>query len=104
MARIVRFHEFGAPDVLRLETVPDRAPGSSEVAIKVEAVGLDWADALWRQNMYVEDASLPSGLGNEAAGQVRLSRRLAQNRRGDHVVIDQYCDRLIDALRDGFDG
>jgi len=34
----------------------------------VQAIGLNWADVLWRRRLYIEDAQLPSGLGNEAAG------------------------------------
>ena len=69
-SKIVQFHEFGPADVLRLEDAAPRSPRSHEVAIRVEAIGLNWADALWRRNQYVEDATLPSGLGNEAAGVV----------------------------------
>lgn len=70
MSKMVRFHEVGPADVLRIEEIALRAPGPGEVEIAVEAIGLNWADALWRQNMYVEDASLPTGLGNEAAGRI----------------------------------
>jgi NADPH:quinone reductase-like Zn-dependent oxidoreductase len=65
---MVRFHEFGGAGVLRLEQVTTPEPGAGEVRIAVQAVGLNWADALWRRNAYIEDATLPAGLGNEAAG------------------------------------
>lgn len=73
MSRAVRFSQFGPAEVLRLEEVADRLPGPGEVAIRVEAIGLNWADALWRQNLYVEPATLPSGLGNEAAGRIEAA-------------------------------
>ncbi|MDM0078584.1 zinc-dependent alcohol dehydrogenase family protein [Variovorax sp. J2P1-59] len=68
VARLVRFHAFGGADVLEIEDVPTSEPGAGEVRIAVQAVGLNWADVLWRRKHYVEDAVLPSGLGNEAAG------------------------------------
>jgi NADPH:quinone reductase-like Zn-dependent oxidoreductase len=68
MARMVRFHAFGGPEVLALEDRPVPEPGTGEVRIAVQAIGLNQADVLWRRGLYIEDAQLPSGLGNEAAG------------------------------------
>ncbi|MDR6890609.1 MULTISPECIES: zinc-dependent alcohol dehydrogenase family protein [Variovorax] len=70
MSKMVRFHEFGGAEVLKLEQVATPQPGAGEVRIAVQAIGLNWADALWRQNSYIEDATLPASLGNEAAGVV----------------------------------
>ena len=70
MAKMVRFHAFGAPDVLRIEQVPTPVPGPGEVLLAVEAIGVNRAEALWRMNQYVEEAKLPAGLGNEAAGTI----------------------------------
>ncbi|MBR1220764.1 zinc-dependent alcohol dehydrogenase family protein [Bradyrhizobium sp. U87765 SZCCT0131] len=68
MARVVRFHEHGGPEVLRIETVAPAAPGPGEVAIGVKALGLNRAEALLRMGTYIETPALPSGLGLEAAG------------------------------------
>ncbi|MCQ8279450.1 zinc-dependent alcohol dehydrogenase family protein [Acetobacteraceae bacterium KSS8] len=68
MPRIVRFHETGAPDVLRLEDLPAREPGQDEVRITVHAIGLNRAEAMFRQGNYLEAPTLPAGLGYEAAG------------------------------------
>jgi NADPH:quinone reductase-like Zn-dependent oxidoreductase len=41
----VRFHEYGPPDVLRVETVPRPEPGEGEVLVRVQAAGvnpIDW--------------------------------------------------------------
>lgn len=70
MTRVVRFHEFGGPEVLRLEDVDMRAPGAGEVRIRVRALGLNRAEALMRAGTYIETPNLPSGLGLEAAGLV----------------------------------
>jgi NADPH:quinone reductase-like Zn-dependent oxidoreductase len=68
MARVVRFHEYGGPEVLRIEEVDIPAPGRGEVRISVKALGLNRAEVLLRTNSYIETATLPSGLGFEAAG------------------------------------
>jgi NADPH:quinone reductase-like Zn-dependent oxidoreductase len=68
MPRIVRFHHHGGPDVLKLEEVPAAAPGEGEVRLKVQALGLNRAECMFRAGMYLEGAALPSRLGYEAAG------------------------------------
>ncbi|MFF2328724.1 MULTISPECIES: zinc-dependent alcohol dehydrogenase family protein [unclassified Streptomyces] len=69
--RTVLFHELGGPDVLSIEekVLPDPAPG--EVRIRVEALGLNRAEALFRAGTYYYQPTLPgSRLGYEAAGVV----------------------------------
>ncbi|WP_407122242.1 zinc-dependent alcohol dehydrogenase family protein [Bradyrhizobium sp. STM 3561] len=70
MARAVRFHQHGGPEVLRIETVDVPSPATSEVQIRVRALGLNRAEALLRRGTYIESATFPSGLGLEAAGVV----------------------------------
>ncbi|GAA3920761.1 zinc-dependent alcohol dehydrogenase family protein [Streptomyces gulbargensis] len=70
-ARAVRFHEHGGPEVLRLEEVETGAPGPGELLLKVEAIGLNRAEALFRGGHYIEPARrFPARLGLEAAGVV----------------------------------
>ncbi len=68
MARVIRFHQHGGPEVLRIEHVDVPAPGRYEVQIRVRALGLNRAEALLRSGAYIETPKLPSGLGLEAAG------------------------------------
>jgi len=71
MSRIVRFHQFGEPEVLGLETRAMPTPGPGEVLVDVQAIGVSWYDVLWRQNLGHSPAQLPAGLGHELAGTVR---------------------------------
>ncbi|MDH6165982.1 NADPH:quinone reductase-like Zn-dependent oxidoreductase [Variovorax boronicumulans] len=88
MGKMVRFHSFGGADVLKVEEVPTPAPGTGEVRIAVEAVGLNRADALWRENLYIEDATLPAGLGNEAAGVIEaVGSGVEGLKAGDKVAV-----------------
>ena len=70
MTRVVRFHELGGPEVLRIEKAEVRLPGPGEIRMAVKALGLNRAEALLRRGQYIETATLPSGLGFEAAGVV----------------------------------
>lgn len=68
MARVVRFHEHGGPEVLRIEHLDLPGPARGEIQIRVKALGLNRAEALLRSGAYIEPARFPSGLGLEAAG------------------------------------
>jgi NADPH:quinone reductase-like Zn-dependent oxidoreductase len=68
MAKIIRFHGHGGPEVLRIEDVEVAEPGAGEVRIRAKALGLNRADALMRSGTYIETPDLPSGVGLEAAG------------------------------------
>jgi NADPH:quinone reductase-like Zn-dependent oxidoreductase len=68
MTRVVRFHEHGGPEVLRIENVDVPGPGRGEIQIRVKALGLNRAEASLRSGSYIESAKFPSGLGLEAAG------------------------------------
>jgi NADPH:quinone reductase-like Zn-dependent oxidoreductase len=68
MARIIRFHEHGGPEVLRIENIDVPPPDGGEVQIRVRALGLNRAEASMRAGRYIETPPLPSGLGLEAAG------------------------------------
>jgi NADPH:quinone reductase-like Zn-dependent oxidoreductase len=72
MARVVRFYERGGPEVLRIENIDVSPPGPGEVQITVKALGLNRAEALMRAGTYIETPPLPSGLGLEAAGIVKM--------------------------------
>ncbi len=68
--RTIRFHEFGGPEVLRFEALDAGEPGEGELRVRIEAIGLNRAEAAFRSGRYVEKAQLPSRIGYEAAGVV----------------------------------
>ncbi len=69
-ARIVRITETGEAEGLRIfdEAVP--APGKDEILLRVEAIGLNRAEVMFRNGTYLESPALPSRIGYEAAGTV----------------------------------
>ncbi len=68
MAKTVRFHEAGGPEVLRIEDVAVGDPGPGEVRVRHAAVGCNFADTYFRSGYY--PAPLPAGIGVEGAGTV----------------------------------
>jgi NADPH:quinone reductase-like Zn-dependent oxidoreductase len=70
MARVVRFHKVGGPEVLQVEEIDVPPPGKGEVQIRVKALGLNRAESMFRSGQYLEAPRLPARLGYEAAGTV----------------------------------
>ncbi|NUT39756.1 MAG: zinc-dependent alcohol dehydrogenase family protein [Thermoactinospora sp.] len=70
-ARTVLFHELGGPDVLKVEELRLGAPGRGEARVRIDAIGINRAEALFRAGTYYYQPTLPgSRLGFEAAGTV----------------------------------
>lgn len=86
--RVVRFHELGGPEVLRLEHEPPQAPRPGEVQLRVEAIALNRADAMFRRGTYLEKPAFPARSGCEAAGVVTaVGEGVARFREGDRVNV-----------------
>lgn len=86
MPKIVRFHETGGAEVLKLEELPLAEPGPGEVRLQVAAIGLNRAEVMFRQGQYLETPELPSRIGYEASGTVdALGPGVSGIRIGDRV-------------------
>src|SRR5262245_30000878 len=70
MARVVRFHQTGGPEVLQVEDVAVPPPAEGEVQISIKTLGLNRAESMFRRGQYLENPKLPARLGYEAAGLV----------------------------------
>lgn len=68
MARIVRIHKTGGPEVLQIENIDVPPPGAGEVRIKVKAIGLNRAESMFRTGKYLAQPKFPSRIGYEASG------------------------------------
>lgn len=104
MARAIRIHEYGGPDVLKFEDVAVGQPGQGEVRIRHTAVGLNYIDTYHRTGLYPVP-SLPGVIGMEAAGEVvEVGTGVSGLEAGDRVAyanpIGAYAEeRLIPAER-----
>ncbi|GLY80937.1 zinc-binding dehydrogenase [Actinoallomurus iriomotensis] len=66
--RVVRVREFGTPEVLRVEEMPEPEPGAGQVVVAVETAGVGYGDVIVRSGGY--PFPLPYVPGLEVGGQV----------------------------------
>jgi NADPH2:quinone reductase len=64
------FDRFGSTDVLRWDSIADPVPGPGQVLVRMEAVGLNFADVYRRNGTYHLSGTAPWILGYEGAGVV----------------------------------
>jgi NADPH:quinone reductase len=87
MAKVVRMHGFGGPEVLSLDEVTVREPGPREVQIKVGAIGLNRAETMILSGAFGQ-ITLPSNIGYECAGVIRsIGSEVKGFKVGDRVAI-----------------
>lgn len=88
MTRVVRFHQTGGPEKLVIEDLEIGSPALGEVRIKVEAVGLNRAEAMYRAGNYPTQPQLPSLIGYEGVGTiVALGEGVTEYSVGDRVCV-----------------
>ncbi len=66
----VQFTQYGLPEVLKLVESDVPQPKAGELIIRVDAIGVNYADTLRRRNKYFQPTLLPYVLGSEAVGQI----------------------------------
>jgi NADPH2:quinone reductase len=85
MAKAVRFHKTGGPEVLTYEDVSVGDPGPDDARVKNNAIGLNFIDTYQRSGLY--PLPLPSGLGLEGAGVVEaVGKNVTWVKPGDRVA------------------
>jgi len=88
MSKVVRIHEQGPPEVLRIEDVAVEAPGYGEVRVRIEAIGLNRSEAAFRAGQYPGKPKFPTLMGYEAAGVVEaLGSDVRDLRVGDRICV-----------------
>jgi NADPH2:quinone reductase len=70
--KAIRVHEFGGPEVMRLEEVSDLRPGPGQVVVAVKAVGVNPVDVYIRSGGYAKRPDLPYTPGMDSAGVVSM--------------------------------
>jgi NADPH:quinone reductase len=66
--RAVRVHQFGGPEVLTFEEIPDPQAGPGQAVVRIEAAGVNFIDVYHRTGLY--KLPLPLTPGSEGAGVV----------------------------------
>jgi NADPH2:quinone reductase len=86
--KAILVREFGGPEVMRLEEVPDPRPGRGQVLVRIRAVGVNPVDTYIRSGQYAIKPQLPYTPGSDAAGDVEaVGEGVTSFRAGDRVYI-----------------
>ena len=86
--KAIRVHEFGGPDVLKLEDIADPKAGPGEVVVRVRAAGVNPVDAYIHTGTYPRKPSLPYTPGQDGAGEVEsVGDGVTAFKAGDRVYI-----------------
>jgi len=84
--KAIRVHEFGGPDVLRFEDVPNPAPAPGEVVVGVKAAGVNPVDVYIRAGTYAFKPPLPYTPGMDASGLVEaVGQGVSRVKEGNRV-------------------
>jgi NADPH:quinone reductase len=68
--KAIRVHEYGGPERLQWEEVPDPQPGPGQVVVRIAAAGVNPVDTYIRSGSYAIKVPLPYTPGGDAAGTV----------------------------------
>jgi NADPH2:quinone reductase len=79
------FDRFGGPEVLALREVPDPAPSAGHAIVRMEAIGLNFADVYRRRGSYHLAGEPPWIAGYEGAGVVASAPEDSPCQVGDRV-------------------
>jgi NADPH:quinone reductase len=84
MARAIRFHQTGGPEVLKLETAQVGEPGPGQARVRHKYVAVNFIDVYFRTGQY--PLQLPNGIGSDAVGVVEaVGPGVTDIRVGDRV-------------------
>lgn len=96
--KAIRVHEYGGPEVLRLEDVPVPDPPAGHVRVRLAAVGVNFLEIYQRTGLY--PVSLPWTPGGEGAGEVvAAAADVTDLRVGDRVasvaLLGAYAEQAL---------
>ena len=84
--KAIRVHEFGGPEVMKIEDVPDPSPGPSQVLIRVKAIGVNPVDNYIRSGTYARKPQLPYTPHTDLGGVVEaVGPSVTRMKKGDRV-------------------
>ena len=86
--RAIRVHDFGGPDVMKVDTAPDPVAGQGQVVVRVRAAGVNPVDTYVLTGTYVVRPQLPYTPGWDAAGEVEsVGAGVTKVSAGDRVYV-----------------
>jgi NADPH:quinone reductase len=96
--KAIRIHQFGGPEVLQYEDVPDPSPKAGEALVKIDAAGVNFIDTYQRSGHY--KVPLPTVLGQEGGGTVSaVGAGVTNVKAGDKVawtgILGSYAEKHV---------
>lgn len=101
--KAVRIHEFGGPEVLRYEDVPDPKPRNDQILVQVKACAMNHLDIFVRKGL--PGVQLPHILGSDIAGEVvEVGEYVSDFKSGQRVLVApmhfcNHCARCVAGLQ-----
>src|SRR6476469_6594498 len=88
--KAIRVHEFGGPEVLKLEEVVTPKPSAGEVLVRIHAIGVNPYDTYMRAGTYPLKPALPYTPGSDAGGVVEaIGEGVSKVKTGDRIYTAQ---------------
>ena len=98
--KAIRVHEFGGPEVLKLEQVATPKPSAGEVLVRIHAAGVNPYEAYMRAGTYALKPPLPYTPGSDGAGVVEaVGEGVKKVRHGDRVYTAPDPQRFLCGIR-----
>lgn len=86
--KAIRVHEFGGPEVLRLEDVADPRPAAGQVVVRIRAAGVNPVETYVRAGAYARLPNLPYTPGSDGAGTIEsVGPNVSRFKPGDRVYV-----------------
>lgn len=93
--KAIRVHEFGGPEVLKVEEIPTPTPAAGQVLVRIRAAGVNPYDTYMRAGAYAIKPPLPYTPGSDGAGTVEaVGEGVTKVKPGDRVYV---CGTLTGA-------
>jgi NADPH2:quinone reductase len=98
--KAIRVHEFGGPEVLKLEEVATPKPSAGQVLVRIHAAGVNPYDTYMRAGTYALKPPLPYTPGSDGAGVVEaVAEGVKKVKRDDRVYVARDPHRCICGIR-----
>lgn len=99
--KAIQVHEFGEPENMTVDEIPDPEVGPGEVLVRVHAVGVNPVDTYIRAGVYAWAPSIPYTPGMDAAGTVEaIGDGVTRVAEGDRVytagtISGSYAEKCL---------
>jgi NADPH2:quinone reductase len=84
----IRVHQYGGPEVLKIEDIPTPSPGPGQVLVRLRAIGVNPVETYIRSGNYARKDPPPYTPGTDAAGEVEsVGGGVTKWKKGDRVYL-----------------